>query len=314
MKHHYAPEFYLGAWAGEKGLLCEYKRVLPQKIVPRRISPGGTGHAIDLYRIDGLPEEQAHAFETVFLRLVDNQACDALRKVAAFQNLNDAERSAMTRLMLSFLFRNPEAVAEIKGHMLDVWNVAIDSLREDFSEDRFSEERAALLEQRLSVARYTRAMNLLHESIDNPVIGGMIFRMRWACVSVEQASGTLLTSDRPLEFNGLELLDTLITLPLGPRHLLIASHQDYSSRLRSIDPDRVVEEVNKGVVARARSMVWGVDDTQLEFVREWMVRAPDRVLLRPEQKQAAIDAARGDAVQDIGLELADGSRPALRRN
>ena len=43
-------------------------------------------------------------------------------------------------------------------------------------------------------------------------------------------------------------------------------------------------------------MVWGMDDSQLKFVEEWMSQSPDRLLLSEEQKRAAIAAAREDRI------------------
>lgn len=222
--------------------------------------------------------------------------------MVAFQELTEAERSAFTRLMLSLLFRNPEAVADIKKHMLDVWNPAIDSLRDNYPQWRAEtdpEDFADFVERPSPGARFMRVMNLLYESIDNPKVGNAIFQMCWSCVSLEEASGILLTSDRPLELaNGLGSPNALITMPLGPKHLFVASHRD-SRWLRNLAPAKIVEEVNKGVVARARKMVWGVDDARLDFVREWMSREPDRVLISPLQKREAIEAARGDGEREL---------------
>lgn len=53
--------------------------------------------------------------------------------------------------------------------------------------------------------------------------------------------------------------------------------------------------INQAVVAQARKIVWGVDDSQLAFVEQWMSLEPDRPLISPEQKKAAIAAARGES-------------------
>jgi hypothetical protein len=44
---------------------------------------------------------------------------------------------------------------------------------------------------------------------------------------------------------------------------------------------------------QAQEFVWGVDDSQLRFVQKYMGTTPERVIITAEQRQEAIDAARG---------------------
>jgi hypothetical protein len=71
-KHHYVPVCYLKQWAmTDDRRLCEYK-LIPggYGVKPRRTSPEGTGYQIDLYRIDGVPDNIAQDFEKRFMHLV----------------------------------------------------------------------------------------------------------------------------------------------------------------------------------------------------------------------------------------------------
>ena len=49
--------------------------------------------------------------------------------------------------------------------------------------------------------------------------------------------------------------------------------------------------MNKDVVSSGREFVWGLDDSQADFVRTRIAANPDRVILTGEQRKAAIDAA-----------------------
>ena len=82
-KHHYIPVFYLRQWAGADGRICEYRRVLPNRIVTRRTFPDGTGYKQDLYRIDGVPNPLSQAVEREFMRMVDTLANSALQKLVS---------------------------------------------------------------------------------------------------------------------------------------------------------------------------------------------------------------------------------------
>lgn len=53
----------------------------------------------------------------------------------------------------------------------------------------------------------------------------------------------------------------------------------------------VAYRMNKDVVSSGREFVWGLDDSQADFVRTRIAANPDRVILTGEQRKAAIDAA-----------------------
>jgi hypothetical protein len=85
-----------------------------------------------------------------------------------------------------------------------------------------------------------------------------------------------------------------IALPVGPRHLFVAAHDDRFSRLLpSADHNKIAKLMNKDVVGQARQYVWGEDDSQIEFVRKHFATLPDREILTEAQRQEAIAAARG---------------------
>jgi hypothetical protein len=91
---------------------------------------------------------------------------------------------------------------------------------------------------------------------------------------------------------GLGQRDAYIALPIGPRMLFVARHDDtWEKRLGAADPTTVIKSANQAVVHQARQFVWGLDDTQLRFVQNRMSRTPDRPIITDEQRQRAIDAA-----------------------
>jgi hypothetical protein len=67
-KHHYVPVCYLKQWANtDDRRLCEHK-LIPggYGVKPRRTSPDGSGYQLDLYRIEGVPDDIAQDFEKRF--------------------------------------------------------------------------------------------------------------------------------------------------------------------------------------------------------------------------------------------------------
>jgi Protein of unknown function (DUF4238) len=299
-KHHYIPVFYLKQWAGSDRRVCEFKRV-HNKIVTRRTFPDGTGYKVDLYRLDGLPDPIAQVFESTFMRMVDTEANYALQRIVhGDQTPWDAKmRSAWTRFILSLRFRNPESVDVIKRQMIGVWHATVQGLRENYAKLRHSsdppvfEDFMARTDPELP---QKAAFHLLQEIIDNPRVGPAIFDMHWSRVALGTSSISLLTSDRPLDMPGLGSKDSYIALPIGPKMLFVAGHDDmWVRRLADADPTMVIKNVNQTVVQQARQFVWGIDNGQLRFVQNRMSKTPDRPIITDEQKQRAIDAARGDS-------------------
>jgi hypothetical protein len=298
-KHHYVPVFYLKQWGGADRRLCEYKR-LPGKIATRRTFPDGTGYEKDLYRIDGLPDSLSQVVESKFMHMVDTEANYALQKIISGDQSpwDERMRSAWTRFILSLRFRNPESVYVIKRQMLAVWKAGVDNLQANYDELRRAtdpptfEEFMALTEPE---APQKAALNLLQQIIDNPRVGPTIFSMHWSRVSLAASSFSLLTSDRPLDMpHGLGSKDAYIALPIGPRMLFVAGHDDtWAKRLVSAESTKVIKSVNQAVVHQARKFVWSLDDRQLRFVQNRMSKAPDRPIITDEQKQQAINAAAG---------------------
>jgi hypothetical protein len=139
-KHHYIPVCYLKQWAKiDDRRLCEHK-LIPggYGVKPRRTSPDGTGYQVDLYRVDGVPVAVAQDLEKRFMHLVDTDASRALEKIIAGETDNwpGDLRSGWTRFILSLLFRNPEAVATIKGHIVEMWDEGIRALQADYAARR----------------------------------------------------------------------------------------------------------------------------------------------------------------------------------
>ena len=81
-RHHYNPEFCLGEWTAPDGLLCEIKKAYG-KVEVQPKSPRATGFDHDLYRTDGVSDEQALHVEKNFMSPLDNDAARALQKIVS---------------------------------------------------------------------------------------------------------------------------------------------------------------------------------------------------------------------------------------
>ncbi|SIO24604.1 Protein of unknown function [Bradyrhizobium erythrophlei] len=295
-KHHYKPVFFLSRWAGKDGQLCEMKLIKDKgKIVPRRRHPAGTGYVKDLYRTDGVPEEISQILETNFMSPLDNDAANALNKIASDQPLDADERIAWARFMLSLLYRNREGVEFIKAHMADIRREATLALEPDWAAQRGALDAPTLAEAsaaREPAAAAKSAANMLADIIANSRAVPDIAAMHWTRIDLRGSKVPLLTSDRPLAFVGLSDPRAYMALPMGPYDLFVAARDDRFSKPRT-DATEIARRMNTDVVSLGRRFVWGVDDAQLDFVRTWIGAAPDRVILTEAQRQNILAIGRG---------------------
>jgi hypothetical protein len=301
-KHHYIPVCYLKQWAKtDDRRLCEYK-LIPggYGVKPRRTAPDGTGYQIDLYRIDGVPEDIAQNFEKRFMSLVDTDAARALERIIAgeTENWSGSLRSGWSRFIVSLLFRNPEAVATIKGHIIEMWDVGAKALQADYTALRREgdpETVEELLAKREPHVAQIEAAKFLADVMDNDRVGTTVFEMKWSRIDLSKSTHQLLTSDRPIDMP-LGLADTraYISLPVSPQILFVAAHtDDMADTLRKAKPTEIVRKNNKRLIEQARKFVWGSTDSQLSFVQKHFGKLPDREILTDQQRQEAIEAAQG---------------------
>ena len=269
-KHHYVPVFYLEQWTGgPKRELCEYKRVRPGKVVPRRTSPDGTGYKIDLYRIEGLPDPASQVLEQKFMHLVDTQAVHALQRLVRQEKIvwDNKLRSAWVRFILSLVYRNPEVVSLVKEHMRAMWGATLEHARGNY-EDALS-RRSTHLRRIPSSDGYGGAIQGCGEF--DPGCNRQFERgARNSKHDVEQHCSRRRTVP------AVDVRSTgrhAVRIGRAARLYRIAYRtQDAIHRFsrRWLPPacwyvrsDHDLREINRIVVEQAREFVWGTDDTQL---------------------------------------------------
>lgn len=85
-----------------------------------------------------------------------------------------------------------------------------------------------------------------------------------------------------------------ISLPVSPRILFVAAYNhDLANTLRADSATEIVRKNNKRVVEQARKFVWGSNASQLAVIQEHFGKLPDREIMTEQQRQEAVDAARG---------------------
>jgi hypothetical protein len=298
-KHHYIPAFYLRQWATD-GFLCEM-RSIQGKVVVHSKAPDGTGFQKDLYKIDGVAPELAQHFERSFMQMVDTEAALAMRSfIAGNMDVPVKERNAWIRFLLSLLFRNPEAVAELRDQVLTLYRESFQWLRNNYDERRPPDFPATLAEFDAQTNPGTGAIvasNFLQQVMNSEGIANRLVRMRWGRLNLWRSRHTLLTSDRPqcipVHF---QTASVAIVLPISPRIAFTASEDDRALQALAIgDHTDMVLQINRQVVSQARQYVWGLDDGAISFVRKHICTLPDRKFISDEAKALSLRQARGEA-------------------
>jgi hypothetical protein len=298
-KHHYIPAFYLRQWAQPNGFLCEM-RSIRRKLVVHSRSPDATGFKEDLYKIEGVSAEITQHFERTFMHMVDTEAAEAMRSfIGGSMDVPVKERNAWIRFLLSLLFRNPEAVAELRDQVVMLYRESVARLRSNYDELRLPDFPPTLEEYDAQTdpnAGFVAASNFLQTVMNSPGIANRIVRMRWGRLNLWRSRHTLLTSDRPLCLPmRFKTVSIAMVLPITPRIAFTAAEDDRALQALAMgDHTEMVKEINLQVVSQARQYVWGLDDGALSFVRKHICTLPDREIISKEAKEAGLKQARGE--------------------
>lgn len=296
-RHHYIPAFYLRQWTN--GFLCEMRKVYG-KVVVHSKSPDGTGWKKNLYKIDGVAPEIAQHFERAFMHMVDTEAAQAMRSfIAGTMDVPVKEHNAWIRFLLSLLFRNPEAVAELRDQVVMLYRESVARLRSNYEELRPPDFPPTLEEYDAQTdpnAGFVAASNFLQTIMNSPGIASRIVKMRWGRLNLWRSRHTLLTSDRPLCLPmRFKTVSIAMVIPITPRIAFTAAEDDRALRSLAMgDHTQMVKDINLQVVSQARQYVWGLNDGALSFVRKHIGTLPDREIISKEAKELGLKQARGE--------------------
>lgn len=273
-KNHFVPCFYTKQWTGSDRRLCQFSR--PHKnVVPKRVHPEATGYSKGLYTEEALPTEIKTYLEDVFLKKVDQKACDALQLLlqSRLDDLSDDHKTAWVRFMMSMMQRSPKTIDSLRKRWDEQFLIFGPDLEERYQNERQESDPATLREFLLQTSPEAKArgvVRLLQSVMDLPNLGTHIVNMRWAVLEFRSKKFSLLTSDRPvIRTNGLQQVNAHIGLPISATKLFLCANE--ASMLRSIadtDTNDIVRQTNRVVITQAEQFVYGADDKALSFVEK----------------------------------------------
>ena len=298
-RHHYIPSFYLSRWATRNdGKLCQFSK--PHgKVVPNRRHPQATGYLEKLYELRGLDPSLANAVETKFFAPVDNAAADALLLIEKHGNRarwDSRRRSGWAIFLHSLLLRAPEDVAAFKdtwrylmqADELGAWEEQYQAVRTQDDAPTFRDHMKNQPSDHLDRS----AMNALVGMMDGGNIARYIHQMHWHVIDINDADFDFLSSDRPvIRTNGLLIDGGHLALPIGPRRLFIAAKDSAAlRRILDISQRQLVRECNRQMCSFAVKYVYGVDDSQWQFVAKHFATKD-----QPRLARASLDQRRAMA-------------------
>lgn len=288
-KHHYIPAFYLSRWAiGPDSRLCQYSK--PHKVVvANRRHPEATGFVEKLYQLHDMSDDVSQIIEDKFFKPVDTFAADALVLMETDGNKakwDSRRRSAWSTFLHSLLLRAPEDISDFKEAWRDLmhtdysgeWEARYQEIRKPSQPATFAEYMAAVPQANLD----NKALEALTHIINSQRVGKRMNAMVWHVIDTSASDHLLLTSDRPtIRTNGMMIDGGHIAMPIGPRTLFIAA-RDHAALygVLGVGVKELVRETNRQVCNHAIKYVYGIDDSQIEYVRKHFGTKPQPRLLQ----------------------------------
>jgi hypothetical protein len=273
-RHHYLPVFYLKRWVGTDNRLCEFSRP-HQTVKPKRKHPSGTAYVTGLYTIPGIKPEGAEIMEKVFMSAVDSTAAEALTSMLSALDMSDVHarhKMAWARFLYSLVMRTPEHLEFARQKLTEMQPEVLEAERKNYPLRRTSEDPETFdefKEQFLANPDNVSPTRYLHRFVSSGRIVNHLMGMRWSIATFDNFKFELLTSDRPLVMtNGLANPDGHLALPVSPNRIFLACNSiEIERSIKAVPVNELLHVMNSRVVEQARKYVYGVDDSQLRFVK-----------------------------------------------
>lgn len=280
-KNHYVPEAYFKPWCSFSDGKLVYFHWAGERFLVNRANPRSIANEYLLYALDGAPTEHHVALETrYFTPHVDDPGAVVLQTIIAtgISALTTDQRHLWVRYLMALRARTPEVIAQVK-------NTGKEMLQQELRRDPHEYEAVKipgapdLLED--CVASWYRdgfGMVTLPQIIDHSETHNELASMRWWCYDFRNSSVELLTSDRPLIWNGGTTGEQFfLALPITPRlGFFIAKNTQTENKLRNLGASTLARKFNESVIANAVEYVYGVHDGARRFIKTRLARSKAR--------------------------------------
>ena len=275
-RHHYLPECLQRQWAGSDGQIERFTVEHGGKLHVRRVAPAAAGWEANLYRIPGEADRwAANRVETHFFGEVDREGALLLESMNAGElpPKTSEGRTRWCMFLLSFLHRTPVHMTAKLAKLRELNEELMPEVERRYDELRGPDDPPTMAEwerTRAPDAVERSALRSVMDQISNPRVGPRIVQMHWSVIDIPGADHTFMLGDNPVILVPLDLADSHIAMPIGPRRLFIASdHRHVVEALHRVSSRSVVTTVNRLEVERSTNLLIATNRTQEQFVRKY---------------------------------------------
>jgi hypothetical protein len=275
--HHSVTQDYLRAWghAPKFKAMPGFLRYPNGSVIPKEnISIRRTAGEFGLYRFTNVDQESANLVEREFLTPhVDHPGHAVLSKLRQGGNvaLTDGERWDFAVFLNALNVRTPKMVDRIRRTGVEVLQAELARDPERYESMRkpgMPETAEGFLRMIAPAFIENAGMFVFSNTVMNPNLVTPIFHMRWMIMLVPEGV-SLLTSDNPMWASGRpDDPRCLITLPLSPSALFVATNAENVPFVRSEQAAVIADLSNRSQCQGAQRFVYG--RSTLEFVRDVM--------------------------------------------
>lgn len=213
--------------------------------------------------------------EKVFMSAVDSTAAEALTSILSALDMSDLHtrhKMAWARFLYSLIMRTPEHLELARQKLTEMQPEILEAERENYPHRRTSEDPETFdefKEQFLANPNNVSPTRYLHRFVSSARIVNHFMGMRWSVATFDNLKFKLLTSDRPLIMtNGLSNADGHLALPVSPNRIFLACNSiEIEKSIQAMPANELTHITNSRVVEQARKYVYGIDDSQLRFVK-----------------------------------------------
>ncbi|MGX9575758.1 DUF4238 domain-containing protein [Mesorhizobium sp. f-mel] len=265
MDHHFLAQFHLKRWIDTDGRLLRWGRIpATGQVVSKRVAPAATAYSAGLYAIKGVAETKENAIEELILGDIDNRAAPLLAKLIdkGVRSLGAQERRHWARYLNASAARVPHVIAEANS-------------------------KATIVMERMLSESDSSRLDWVRGDPSGPLVNGGIvamsrffslrrtierfLSMRWTVREVSGSRMPLMIGDDPLSMTGnLYEAECLVTLPLSPRHLFLATDTPSVAAAINRRSDReLVRAVNGDTLLKAKQFAYGA--AERDMIEEYLL-------------------------------------------
>lgn len=205
-------------------------------------------------------------------------------------------RSAWSRFIVGLKLRHPDAVAELRQAIAEIWARDDPNTRSEYQKIRSPEDPETFdewIKSKGPTIVSKNQMRMLQAGFDSEKLGNHLNSMHWDVIDVSASGYKLLTCDWPAEIVLLSKPNGTASVPISPTMLFVAANRPESlTELRRASPSRIVKTVNKYVTAKSRRYVYSVDESQEAFIERYIHSKMDKTPLFPELRASTASTCR----------------------